>query len=171
LNYQTYCLSDTFFQGYYPLSLNDTTQNWFSSFKEEIHKEEIVELCKILSKELFHLFEHSLMEHNKTRVSFQLNILQFLQNNGIEKVVKNSSPTFNKNSRCLLILFMFLSKKLVDNWLPELILKHKKKMIITVPNLSNKGNPYVDGEVNRIVGWALYATIKKYQKLMKKTRI
>ena len=50
LNYQTYCLSDTFFLGYYSLSLNDTTQNWFISFKEEVNKNEIVELCKILSK-------------------------------------------------------------------------------------------------------------------------
>ena len=169
MNYQTYCLSDTFFQGYYSLSLNDTTQNWFTSFKDEVNKEEIVVLCKILSKELFHLFERSLMEHNKNRVSFQLNILQFLQKNGIERVLKSSSPTFNKNSRCLLILFMFLSKKLVDNWLPDLIQKHKSKLLVTLPKISNKTNPYIDGEVNRIVGWALYATIVKYEKLLKKT--
>ena len=147
--------------------MNDTTQNWFTSFKEEINKAEIVDLCKILSKELFHLFEHSLMEQNKNRVSFQLNILQFLQKNEIERVVKHSSPTFNKNSRCLLILFMFLSKKLVDNWLPDLIKKHKRKMIVTIPTISNKVNPYIDGKVNRIVGWALYATISKYEKLLK----
>ena len=151
------------------MSLNDTTQNWFTNFNNEINKNEIVMLCKILSRELFHLFEDSLMEQNKHRVSFQLKILQFLQNDGIEMVLKESCPTFNKNSKCLLILFMFLSKKLVDNWLPELIKTHKSKLILTSSTISSNVNPFVDGEVNRIVGWALYATIIKYEKLTKNT--
>ena len=65
-------MTDTFFQGYYSLSLNNISENWFNNFKSETNKEEVVLLCKLLSNELFHLFEQSLMEQNKTRVSTEM---------------------------------------------------------------------------------------------------
>jgi len=168
MNYQTYCLTDTFFQGYYSLSLNNPSEIWFNDFKSEIHKEEVVILCKLLSNELFRLFEESLMEQNKTRVSFQLNILEYLQGDGIDNVLKNASPTFKENKKCILILFIFLSKKLLNKWLPYLINVHKQKMLPTVATTTKKSVFNVDGEVNRIVGWALFATLKKYQKIAQK---
>ena len=102
------------------------------------------------------------MEHNKSRVSFQLNILQFLPKKWDRKGSKELIINIQQNPRCLLVLFMSLSKKLVDNWLPELIQKHKNKMLVTNPSLSNEVKPYVDGEVSMIVGWDLLATINKY---------
>ena len=168
LNYQSYCMTDTFFQGYHSLSLNSRSETWFNNFAKESYTSEVDTMCKLFSTKLFHLFEQSLMQHNKTRVSFQLNILEFLQNNGIETLVNNLAPTLKDNSNCLLILFIFLSKKFVDEWVPHLIQIHKQKICLTHSTFSKVPFNSVDGEVNRIVGWALFATLKKYHKMANK---
>ena len=152
LSYQTYCLNDTLFQGYYSLSLDNVSEKWFNNFTSAKFEYEIDMLCKSFAKELFHLFEHSLMEQNKTRVSFQLNILEFLQGNVIANMVKFSTTVLTQNYKCLLILFIFLSRKLVD------IQVHKHKISITVSSSCKVSITSVDGEVNRIVGWDLFAT-------------
>lgn len=159
-------MTDTIFLDYYSLSLNDISENWISSFKHEINNDKIVDFFQLLSNELYCLFEQPLMEQNKNRVPFQLNILHFLQNNRIEKVVKNSSPTFSQNLQYLLLLFIFLSKKVVHNWLPNLIQRHKNKMSQTVLCLSNGSHHYVDDEVTKLMG--LFAAVKKCEKTANK---
>ena len=82
-------------------------------------------------------------------------------------MVKFSTTVLTQNYKCLLILFIFLSRKFVDIWLPHLIQVHKHKISITVSSSCKVSITSVDGEVNRIVGWALFATLKKYHKMAK----
>ena len=172
-NYQNYLLSDTYFQGYYSLSLNTNSEQWFSNFKEERNKLEINKMCSLFSIKLFHLFEESLMEHNKTRISYQLKVLNFFQNDGVKQLVSDINGELNNDIQCLSILFMFLSNQLVDNWLPCLIKSHKDTLDIGVksPAKSNYINPLFDDEVNRLIGWPLFAEINKYRKMMKNKRV
>lgn len=71
LNYQTYSLSDTLFQSHYALLLNYISEDWFSSFTSKGKKEDVVDLCKLLSNELFHLLEQSSMEQYKSSIPFK----------------------------------------------------------------------------------------------------
>ena len=65
-----------------------------------------------------------------------------------------------------MILFIFLSRQMIDIWLPGLINRYKHKSTEITPNLNPARyiNTYFDGKVNIIVGWALFATISKYEK-------
>ena len=53
----------------------------------------------------------------------------------------------------------------MDEWLPHLIQIHKQKICLTHSGSSNAPINSVDGEVNGIIRWALFATIKKYNKM------
>ena len=170
LDYQTYCLSDLFFQGYYSLSLNTLSERWFTSFIDKINREHVNSLCAAFSNQLFNLLEESLMEGNKKKQSFQLQILSFIQSNGISKLCDDMPTNLKQDKSCILMLFMFLSRKLIDDWLPKIIRKRRTKMssIKSESSINNTINPFIDGEVNRIVGWALFSCINKYQKIKKK---
>lgn len=67
--YQSYCLNDSYFQGYYSLALHTSSEMRFTSFKDSENKQNVTKLCTVLSIQLFHLFEESLMEV-KTQGSF-----------------------------------------------------------------------------------------------------
>lgn len=88
-NYQTYLLNDIYYQGYYSLSLNTESEQWFLNVKEERNKTEVIKLCNLFSLNLFHLFEDSLMESNKSCILLQLKVLRFLQSNGMRELVLN----------------------------------------------------------------------------------
>ena len=171
--YQTYCLTDIFFQGYYSLALNTSSEVWFTSFKDAANQSDVTKLCSLLVTKLFHLFEESLMDRTITQGSFQLKISSYIQQNGVSKMVSGCVSRLNEHKNCLLILFLFLSKKLIDEWLPSII-KTRKASLNRNANVavhSNKSltiNPFIGGEVNRLVGWALYARINKYRNIAKK---
>ena len=56
---------------------------------------------------------------------------------------------------------------MIDIWFPKLIRKFKQKsqQISQKSNATKCINTYCDGEVNRIVGWALFSCIKKHKKI------
>ena len=110
------------------------------------------------------------MESNKSRVSYQLTLLKFMQSNGVKELVLNINDDLKHDSQCLLLLFVFLSNKLIDNWLPSIITSHKDSISTTPISKTNPVhiNTIFDGEVNRLVGWALFAEINKYTKLSNK---
>ena len=111
------------------------------------------------------------MEVDKSRVSYQLTLLNFIQQDGMKELITDINDDIKHDSQCLLLLFMFLSNKLIHSWLPCLLKSHKDSL--TPVSSYNKKIDHIniisDGEVNRLVGWALFAEIKKYRKLLKNT--
>ena len=130
-NYQTYLLNGEYYQGYQSLSLNAECEQWFTNVKEERKKTDIIKLCNLFSIKLFHLFEISLMESKKSHVSYQLTILKIMQSNDMREFLLNINDDLKHDPQCLLLLFMFLSNKLIDNYLPSIITSHKDFIITT----------------------------------------
>ena len=97
-NYQNYLLNDSYYQGYYSLSLGTNSEKWFATVNERKNKDEVIKLCNIFTNKLLHLFEGSLMEQDKTRVSFQLKVLSFIQSNGIKELVLNINDDLKHDS-------------------------------------------------------------------------
>ena len=64
---------------------------------------------------------------------------------------------------------MFLARQMIDTWLPDFIRKFKQKsqQISQKYNATKCINTYCDDEVNQIVGWTLFACIKKQQNTTK----
>ena len=95
-----------------------------------------------------------------------MNILNFFQSKDIKIILGNVSPDLGDSRGCLLVLFMFLSRQMIHIWLPDLInrYKQKSKQITPKSNPARSINVYCDGEANRIVGWALFVSIRKYEK-------
>ena len=170
-NYQTYILNDIYYQGCYSLSLGTMSEQWFTNMKEQNNKKEVIKLCNVFTKKLFQLFEKSLMEVDKSRVSYQLTLLNFIQQDGMKELLTDINDDIKHDSQCLLLLFMFLSNKLIHSWLPCLLKSHKDS--ITPVSSYNKKVDHIniisDGEVNRLVGWALFAEIKKCKQILKNT--
>ena len=123
--------------------------------------------CRIMSGKLFHLFEDSLLQLDKSRVSFQLNILNFVQSKDFEAILETVSTCLKDSRGCLLVLFIFLSTQMIDSWLPDLINRYeqKSKLITRSTKSTLCVNIYCDGEVNRVVGWVLFTCIRKYEKI------
>lgn len=134
----------------------------FQSFKEESNKHFTIKLCSSFSIQVFHLFEESLLEVKKTQLAFQSKILRFIQKNGISKLVKGFTPHLNRDSSYLLILSMFLSNKVIDDWLPTIIKCQREELSTntSIPKSSNHINLHIDSEVNILVGRALVIRIK-----------
>ena len=126
-NYQRYCISNPFFQGYYSLVLDTKYEQWFVEFTSVQSMNNINVLCRVITVKLFHLFEDSLLQLEKSRVSFQLNILIFVQSKDIKTILGNISPGFGHSRGCLLVLFIFLSRWMIDIWLPDVINRYKQK--------------------------------------------
>ena len=57
MNYQTYCVSDPYFQGYNSLTLDITNDIWFLNITKEENTDDILVLCRVMIVKLFHLFE------------------------------------------------------------------------------------------------------------------
>lgn len=111
---------------------------------------------------MFHLFEVYLMEVKKTQGACQLKILSFVQKNGLSNLMSDYIPYVYRENSCLLTVFMFLSNQLIDGWLPTIIRIRQERLSIntSIPEQSNNINSFLDGEVNRLVGWILFAKIK-----------
>ena len=77
-------------------------------------------------------------EQDKTRVSLQLKVLSFIQSNGINELVLNINADLKHDSQYLLLLFMFLSSKLINSWLPSLIKSHKDSVAPATKNNKQK---------------------------------
>ena len=110
-NYQTYILNDIYYQGYYSLSLGTMSEQWSANMKEQNNKEVVIKLCNVFTTKLFQLFEKSLMEVDKSRVSYQLTLLNFMQQDGMKELLTDINDDIKHDSQCLLLLFMFLSNK------------------------------------------------------------
>ena len=81
-------------------------------------------------------------------------------------LVSGCVSNLKEHKNYLLIIFLFLSNKLIDEWLPSIIKKRKTSLDQNTNVTENFKqsitiNPFIDGEVNRLVGWALYASINK----------
>lgn len=66
---------------------------------------------------------------------------------------------------------MFLSNALIDEWLPTIIKIRKESLCKNTSNpehseQSNNINPFIDGEVNILVGWAIFASLKKTKRFL-----
>ena len=96
------------------------SEQWFANMKEQNNKEEVINLCNVFTKKLFQLFEKPLMEVDKSRVSYQLTLLNFIQD-GMKELLTDINDDIKHDSQCLLLLFMFLSNKLIHSWLPCLL--------------------------------------------------
>lgn len=55
----------------------------------------------------------------------------------------------------------------MNGWLPTIIKIWKESLWQIHSEQSNNTNLSINGEVNRLVGWALFASIKKYKKIAK----
>lgn len=112
------------------------------------------------------------MDAKKTQVPFQLKVLNFIQNNRVSNLGSGCLSNLKEEKNFIMMLLMYLSNKLIDEWLQTIVKVQKESLSINTSNpenseSSNTINPFIDGEVNRLVGWGLFASIKKMMKLLK----
>ena len=177
-NYQQYLCKEPRFQGYVLLSIGTRRQRYFDIM---LDKENAIATTNLCQEIIFMLYKTLCKSSNENMPScdFEYNILKIMQQKDNNEFIKmyTSSDLHQKQVQTskepdrifVLILTNIMKHILIENILPDIIGTFQREALtftISTPSKNSNDIPKVlnDNDVNRVFGWALMKTIKKYVK-------
>ena len=179
LSYQNLLCNSSYFTSMFILFNKTFVGNWFHIlFKYNVYQ--INNLCQSIMSELISILEISTIPKNKRIISFELNILNKLQNwntSNLEicfSTFKNLVRDYIRCKNFEILLVIVLKDLLRSNFLPKITrqMKENSDVINSVDIVSvQKNEPKLkfvmkeksNNDVNRFVGWAIYKVKYKYE--------